>query len=79
MQKTHAYTACIFIFSEHGIHYLRVNTKELIMNVFAKLKKNAAERRAVRELSALDDRALQDLGISRANIRSAVAGLLVLG
>jgi uncharacterized protein YjiS (DUF1127 family) len=49
------------------------------MNVFAKLKKNAADRRAVRELSALDDRALQDLGISRANIRSAVAGLLVLG
>jgi uncharacterized protein YjiS (DUF1127 family) len=79
MQKSHAYTACICIFSGRGIHYLRVNTKELIMNVFAKLKKNAAERRAVRELSALDDRALQDLGISRANIRSAVAGLLVLG
>jgi len=79
MQKTHAYTACICIFSGHAIHYLQVNTKELIMNVFAKLKKNAAERRAVRELSALDDRALQDLGISRANIRSAVAGLLVLG
>ncbi|WP_411033129.1 DUF1127 domain-containing protein [Shinella sp. BYT-45] len=49
------------------------------MNVFAKLKKSVADRRAVRELSALDDRALQDLGISRANIQSAVKGLLVLG
>ena len=56
-----------------------INTKELIMNVFAKLKKYNADRRAVRELGALDDRALQDLGISRSNIRSAVAGLLVLG
>ncbi|MFC3076001.1 DUF1127 domain-containing protein [Shinella pollutisoli] len=44
------------------------------MNVFAKLKKYAAERRAVRELDALDDRALQDLGISRSHIRAAVAG-----
>lgn len=49
------------------------------MNVFAKLKKNAAERRAVRELGALDDRALQDLGISRSNIQSAVKGFLVFG
>ena len=49
------------------------------MNVFAKLKKNAAERRAVRQLTALDDRALQDLGISRANIQSAVKGFLVFG
>ena len=30
------------------------------MNIFAKLKKNAADRRAVRELNALDDRALQE-------------------
>ena len=44
------------------------------MNIFAKLKKNAADRRAVRELGALDDRALQDLGISRSHIQSAVAG-----
>ncbi|HSX73555.1 MAG TPA: DUF1127 domain-containing protein [Shinella sp.] len=44
------------------------------MNVFAKLKKYAADRRAVRELGALDDRTLQDLGISRSHIRSAVAG-----
>ena len=45
------------------------------MNVFAKLRKYAADRRAVRELGALDDRSLRDLGISRAHIHSAVAGL----
>lgn len=49
------------------------------MNVFAKLKKNAAERRAARELNALDDRALADLGISRSNIRAAVSGMVVFG
>lgn len=49
------------------------------MNIFAKLKKNVTDRRAMRELSALDDRALQDLGISRSNIQSAVKGLTVLG
>ncbi|MCJ8053190.1 DUF1127 domain-containing protein [Shinella curvata] len=49
------------------------------MNIFAKLKKSAAERRAVRELGALDDRALQDLGISRANIQAAVKGMVVFG
>lgn len=55
------------------------NPKELTMNLFAKLKQNAANRRAVRELNALDDRALQDLGISRSNIQSAVKGFLVFG
>ncbi len=49
------------------------------MNIIAKIKKNASDRRAVRELNALDDRALQDLGISRANIQSAVKGFLVFG
>ncbi|GMB81262.1 DUF1127 domain-containing protein [Shinella zoogloeoides] len=49
------------------------------MNIIAKIKKSAADRRAVRELNALDDRALQDLGISRSNIQSAVKGFLVFG
>ncbi len=49
------------------------------MNVFAKFKKFAADRRAIRELGALDDRALQDLGISRSHIQSAVKGFLVFG
>ncbi len=49
------------------------------MSIIAKIKKNAADRRAARELNALDDRALQDLGISRANIQSAVKGFLVFG
>jgi len=49
------------------------------MNLFAKIKKNVADRRAVRELGALDDRALQDLGISRSNIQAAVKGMVVFG
>lgn len=44
------------------------------MNVMNRIKKFAADRRAVRELSALDDHALNDLGISRAHIRAAVLG-----
>ncbi len=49
------------------------------MNIIAKIKKSNADRRAVRELNALDDRALQDLGISRSTIQSAVKGFLVFG
>ncbi len=79
MQYSHASAANICIFSGQESAYLLGNTKELIMNVFAKLKKNVADRRAMRELSALDDRALQDLGISRSNIQSAVKGLVVFG
>jgi len=79
MQGRHASGANLCLFPRHEIAYLLGNTKELIMNVFAKLKKNAAERRAARELNALDDRALRDLGISRENIRAAVSGFLVFG
>lgn len=74
MRSLHAYSASICISIRHENAYITGNTKELIMNVFAKLKKYAAERRAVRELDALDDRGLQDLGISRSHIRAAVAG-----
>lgn len=42
------------------------------MRIAEKLKNFAANRRAMRELNALDDRTLQDLGISRSYIRSAV-------
>lgn len=44
------------------------------MNFRQKIKAYTDRRRAIRELSALDDRTLNDLGIARANIRSAVAG-----
>ena len=39
-----------------------------------KLKKMVQNRRAFRELSSLDDRTLEDLGVSRSNILAAVEG-----
>lgn len=44
------------------------------MRVFDKIRRFAENRRAIRELGTLDDHALQDLGISRSHIRSAVLG-----
>lgn len=44
------------------------------MRVFDRIKQFAANRRAIRELGALDDHVLQDLGLSRSHIRSAVLG-----
>ena len=79
MHQMHASAASLCIFTDQAIAYIVANPKELTMNIIAKIKKNASDRRAVRELSALDDRALQDLGISRANIQSAVKGFLVFG
>ncbi len=46
------------------------------MNFRKTIAKFAATQRAIRELSALDDRQLNDLGISRADIREAVLGKL---
>ena len=79
MRQTHASAASLCIFHNRAIAYIVANPKELTMNIIAKIKKNAADRRAVRELNALDDRALQDLGISRSHIQSAVKGFLVFG
>ncbi|MBN8950493.1 MULTISPECIES: DUF1127 domain-containing protein [unclassified Rhizobium] len=44
------------------------------MRIFQKIKRFSEERRAIRELSALDDHVLRDLGISRAHIPYAVSG-----
>ncbi|WP_320199587.1 DUF1127 domain-containing protein [Agrobacterium sp. rho-13.3] len=44
------------------------------MNIFKKIRTYAANRRAINELGALDDRTLQDLGVSRSHIHSAVVG-----
>lgn len=44
------------------------------MRITSKLKAYFDSRRAMRELEALDDRALSDLGVSRQNIRAAVQG-----
>ncbi|MDO5898782.1 DUF1127 domain-containing protein [Agrobacterium sp. Azo12] len=39
-----------------------------------KLKKMVQNRRAFREQSSLDDRTLEDLGVSRSNILAVVEG-----
>ncbi len=44
------------------------------MQLRSKLKNYLENRRAIRELSALDDRSLSDLGISRSHLRAAVEG-----
>jgi uncharacterized protein YjiS (DUF1127 family) len=50
-------------------------TKEMAkMKVLEKIKRFSEQRRAMRELSALDDHVLRDLGISRSHIPFAVKG-----
>ncbi len=44
------------------------------MRIGTRLKTYLNNRRAIRELSALDDRTLGDLGVSRHNLRAAVEG-----
>ncbi|MBB4234731.1 MULTISPECIES: DUF1127 domain-containing protein [Rhizobium] len=44
------------------------------MNIRERVKNYAAKRRAIRELSALDDHALADVGLLREEIRGAVQG-----
>ncbi|WP_065285016.1 DUF1127 domain-containing protein [Ensifer aridi] len=44
------------------------------MKIRRKIMEYAQMRRAVRELRALDDHALRDIGISRSQIQAAVYG-----
>lgn len=44
------------------------------MNIRSKINQYVARRRAVRELGAMDDHLLADIGVSRSQIQSAVFG-----
>jgi uncharacterized protein YjiS (DUF1127 family) len=44
------------------------------MNIRKKIRNYVENRRAMQELQSLSDHALSDIGISRAQIRSAVLG-----
>lgn len=44
------------------------------MTIRERIRNYAIQRRAIRELSALDDRTLSDLGLSRSRIQAAVSG-----
>lgn len=44
------------------------------MKLHQKIKNFVAQRRAIVELEALDDRSLRDIGVSRAHIRAAIKG-----
>lgn len=46
------------------------------MNIRQKIAKFAAQQRAIRELNSMDARQLNDLGITRGDIRNAVFGKL---
>ncbi|WP_220473851.1 DUF1127 domain-containing protein, partial [Klebsiella pneumoniae] len=62
------------ILFHHKMHIYCAAKQELTMNIFKKIKTYASNRRAMHELGSLDDRTLQDLGVSRSHIRSAVTG-----
>ncbi|ASY64976.1 hypothetical protein SJ05684_c35610 [Sinorhizobium sojae CCBAU 05684] len=44
------------------------------MKIRQKIMEYATKRRAIRELNALDDHALSDIGLSRSQIHAAVYG-----
>uniref|UniRef100_UPI0013CFBC6F DUF1127 domain-containing protein n=1 Tax=Klebsiella pneumoniae TaxID=573 RepID=UPI0013CFBC6F len=56
------------------IAHIVINQISKVSNVkiAERLKRAIAERRAIRELSVLDDRSLSDIGLVRGNIHSAV-------
>jgi len=63
--------------SKWAVKHLYVGQHEIgetNMNIRGRVKKYAEQRRAIRELSVLDDHALADIGLQRTEIRGAVLG-----
>lgn len=65
--------ACIFRVGM-GIFYAISSLETMKMKLHETVRNYFRNRRAVAELSALDDRSLSDIGVSRSHIRSAVEG-----
>lgn len=55
-------------------YFLGRTNKGNTMKIAERIRQFAENRRAIRELSRLDDHVLSDLGLSRSHIRSAVLG-----
>ena len=62
---------------EYPLDSRHQNEGERKMTIREKLAQFAAYQRTVRELSALDGRQLQDLGITRADIKSIARGQVI--
>lgn len=59
-----------------AIANLIYNSWVAVKSVGTRVKAYLAERRALNELSSLDDAMLRDIGLSRSQIPAAVAGLI---
>jgi uncharacterized protein YjiS (DUF1127 family) len=51
-----------------------IQTRRKQMNIRQKVQQFVSRRRAIRELGAMDDHLLADIGVSRSQIHSAVFG-----
>jgi len=73
--KTHASFAIISVVEIWANAYLPIiQTRRKQMNIRQKVQQFVSRRRAIRELGAMDDHLLADIGVSRSQIQSAVFG-----